>query len=158
MPHCAFSRASAVTVAAASVTAALAATTTASPLVHLTATPALIMGGTGIPTPGQQYMDAAINTYIRPALGGDYDAIATYTPKEGLGTLPGETMSIAESTKAGLPYLEAEIAKYADQRIVVFGYSQSGAMGAVEKNKLAAYAEVVPDAPVPDVAFVLLAC
>ncbi|MGV0991189.1 MAG: PE-PPE domain-containing protein [Mycobacterium sp.] len=128
---------------------------TASPQVQLAATKVLIMGGTGTPTPNQQYMDAAINTYIRPALGeADYEPVAVYTPEEGLGFLPGETMDINHSALAGVPYLEAAIASYPDQPIVVFGYSQSGAMSAYLKNKMAAYADQHPEAPVPDVTFV----
>lgn len=148
-----------ITVAAASAAAVLAVATTAmSPAVQLTATPALILGGTGTPTPGQDYLDAAISKYIAPALGGSYDPVAVYTPEEGLGTLPGETMSIEQSTIAGLPYLDAAIAKYPNQPIVVFGYSQSGAIASLEKKNLAAYAEAHPDAPVPDVTFVWAAC
>lgn len=129
-----------------------------SPEIQLTATPALIMGGTGMPTPPQPYLDAAISDYIVPALGGTYDAVATYTPEEGLGTLPGETMTIQESARAGVAFLEAEMANYPNQPVVVFGYSQSGAVGILVKKKLAAYADAHPDAPVPDVTFVLLGC
>src|SRR6185295_13541906 len=97
-------RVSTATASTAAVMGLAALSTT--PAVQLTATPAIIMGGTGMPTPTQPYTDGAVDAYIQPALGGSYSAVPTYTPEEGLGVLPGETMSILESAKAGIPYLK----------------------------------------------------
>lgn len=144
------------TLATASSAAVLGMAATIVAPTTLAATPAIIMGGTGMPTPTQAYVDGAVNHYITPALGGSYSAVATYTPEEGLGTLPGETMSILESAKAGIPYLKAEMARHPGEPLVIFGYSQSGAIAIQVKKELAAYADANPDEPVPDVTFVVI--
>ena len=42
---------------------------------------ALMMGGTGMPTPSAEWMDSIISEYIDPATGGDYAPVVVTTPE-----------------------------------------------------------------------------
>ena len=42
---------------------------------------ALIMGGTGMPTPGSQWVDSMITDYINPATGNSYNPVVVTTPE-----------------------------------------------------------------------------
>ena len=42
---------------------------------------ALIMGGTGMPTPGSQWVDSMITDYINPATGDSYNPVVVTTPE-----------------------------------------------------------------------------
>ncbi len=42
---------------------------------------ALMMGGTGMPTPSAEWMDSIVNDYIDPATGGNYAPVVVTTPE-----------------------------------------------------------------------------
>ena len=44
-------------------------------------THALMMGGTGMPTPSSEWMDSIISEYIDPATGGHYAPVVVTTPE-----------------------------------------------------------------------------
>lgn len=123
------------------------------------ATNALVMGSSGHPlsTPPdplsyvQQYVSAALNNFITPAVGtGQYNAVALITPEENApyyGTLP-----IAESIMQGIAVLDTclssavcaynpdigSTAPSLTDSFVVYGYSQSAYIALAEKAALAA--------------------
>ena len=42
---------------------------------------ALIMGGTGMPTPGSEWVDSIITDYVNPATGNSYNPVVVTTPE-----------------------------------------------------------------------------
>jgi hypothetical protein len=109
---------------------------------------ALIMGGTGMPTPSQAWRDSIITDYINPATGGDYTPVLVPTPESFAST----------SVPTGLADLQAAIAAQQAAQpgipFVVAGYSQSAMIGVQEKIHLGEVA--ASGQPIPDVTFVLL--
>lgn len=109
---------------------------------------ALMMGGTGMPTPSQAWRDAIITDYINPATGGDYTSVLVPTPESFAST----------SVPTGLANLKdaiaAQLAAQPGRPFVVEGYSQSAMIAVMEKSDLAQLAAA--GQPIPDVTFVLL--
>lgn len=104
---------------------------------------ALIMGGTGMPTPSQAWQDSIIADYINPATGGDYTRVMVPTPASLAST----------SVPVGVANLQAAMAAQ-QSAFVVGGYSQSAMIAVQEKIHLAELAAT--GQPIPDVTFVLL--
>lgn len=106
---------------------------------------ALMMGGTGMPTPSVAWRDAIIADYIDPATGHNYAPVLVPTPESGAST----------SIPTGLADLQAAMAQQetADpgQPYLVEGYSQSSVIAIDEKIQL-----MQAGSPAPDVTFLLL--
>lgn len=106
---------------------------------------ALMMGGTGMPTPSPQWLDTTITDYIDPATGGHYVPVLVATPESASST----------SISTGLADLQAAMAEQqaADpgQPYLVEGYSQSAVISVDEKIQLMQAGQ-----PPPDVTFLLL--
>lgn len=120
------------------------------PQVGLTAT-ALVMGPTGIPTPGQGYLDAVDRIYLDP-LGFSGSTQALYTPEDSGNT--------DEGLAADALYLENAVDERWDggngtlspeDPIWIFGYSQSTAAAALAAEHF--QAEGIPQ---EDLHFVLV--
>lgn len=106
------------------------------------ALPALIMGGTFMPTPNQRWQDAIVTDYIDPATGGVYQPVMVPYPASGAST----------SIPTGLANLQAAMAQQPlDQPYLVSGYSQSAQIAVLEKINL-----MQSDRVPPDVTFFLL--
>jgi hypothetical protein len=105
---------------------------------------ALMMGGTGAPTPSIEWQDRIIAAYVDPATGGNYTPVLVPTPES-------EAYS---STMDGLKDLQAAMTaqetSYPGAPFVVEGYSQSASIAVLEKEELAAEGQR------PDVTFLLL--
>jgi hypothetical protein len=105
---------------------------------------ALMMGGTGAPTPSIEWQDRIVADYIDPATGGNYTPVLVPTPEseaysstmDGLKDLQ-DAMATQEATYPGDPF-------------IVEGYSQSASIAVLEKEDLAAAGQH------PDVTFLLL--
>jgi hypothetical protein len=88
---------------------------------------ALMMGGTGAPTPSIEWQDRIITDYVDPATGGNYSPVLLPTPES-------EAYS---SSFVGLADLQAAMAQQpAGQPYLVEGYSQSASIAVEEKNAL----------------------
>jgi hypothetical protein len=126
----------------------LCAPTALAPLCHADDDPlnALMMGGTGAPTPSIEWQDRIIAAYVDPATGGNYAPVLVPTPES-------EAYS---STGVGLADLQQAMAQQATdfpgQPYLVEGYSQSASIAVLEKEYLSTLA---PDQR-PDVSFLLL--
>src|SRR5689334_10157859 len=86
---------------------------------------ALIMDGTGVPTPAPSYVDAVENLYLVPNGYGAYTPQALTTPEQaypitGITSLPVDT-SVAQGTTILDSAVRQQIA--AGNHVVVFGYS-----------------------------------
>ena len=91
---------------------------------------ALMMGGSGMPTPSEFWRDTIIADYINPATGGNYTSVLVPTP-ESLSTT---------SNSEGLLDLQTAMANqealYPGEHFLVEGYSQSAAITIDEKIQL----------------------
>jgi hypothetical protein len=107
---------------------------------------ALMMGGTGMPTPSTEWMDSIISEYIDPATGGSYTPVVVTTPANlpvDLSVANGLTdlqaaMLTQQAADPGAPY-------------VIEGYSMSALIGVDEEEDLAAMADhgqQIPDVTV----------
>lgn len=108
---------------------------------------ALLLGGTGIPQPGERYLDAADTLYLQPH-GFTGDLVSLWTPENISST------SHAVGEQILYNAIMAQIADGgvdAEHPVVVFGYSQSASIAADVMTRLA-------DAQVSDdlVRFVLI--
>lgn len=112
-------------------TALLALTSTISTTVRLLSN-AYVMDGTTFPTPSPGFVQAAINGFIVPTVGGSYTGIALTTPEQIVG--------INQSVRTGLADLQAAMAQQHQtdpgQPYVVFGYAQSAVIENLEKAEL----------------------
>jgi hypothetical protein len=125
------------------------------PAVAFGADTALILGGSGIPTPPQSYVDAVDNLYLVPHGYGAYTPQALTTPEQwypvtGVTSLPIDT-SIAQGTTILDNAINQQIA--AGNHVVVFGYSQGSAVASQEAAQLASSAH--PPSP-KQLSFVLV--
>jgi hypothetical protein len=103
---------------------------------------ALMMGGSGMPTPSEFWQDGIIADYIDPATDGNYTPLLVPTPESF------DSTSIA----TGLADLQAAMGEQpADTPYLVEGYSQSAVIAVDEENQLIQSGQ----AP-PDVTFLLL--
>jgi hypothetical protein len=107
---------------------------------------ALMMGGTGAPTPSIEWQDRIVAAYVDPATGGNYTPVLVPTPES-------EAYS---STTDGLADLQHAMAQQATdfpgQPYLVEGYSQSASIAVLEKEDLA----LIDADQRPDVTFLLL--
>src|SRR6202012_5413658 len=102
---------------------------------------ALMMGGTGMPTPSEFWQDTIIADYIDPATGANYTPVLVPTP-ESLATT---------SVPVGLADLQAAMdLQPAGQPYLVEGYSQSAQIAIDEKIQL------MQTGQHPDVTFLVL--
>lgn len=109
---------------------------------------ALMMGGTGMPTPSQAWRDAIITDYINPATGGDYTSVMVATPESFASqSVPDGLADLQEA-------IDAQLAAHPDDPFVVSGYSQSAMIAIMGKAHLAELAAA--GQPLPDITFVLL--
>jgi hypothetical protein len=107
---------------------------------------ALMMGGTGMPTPSMEWVDSLISEYIDPATGGNYAPVVVTTP---------EALPVDRTVAEGLTDLQAAMTQQqlADPGApyVIEGYSQSALIAVDEERDLAAMAangQQVPDVTV----------
>jgi hypothetical protein len=98
---------------------------------------ALMMGGSGMPTPSEFWQDAIITDYIDPATGGNYTPVLVPTPESFAST----------SVPTGLADLQAAMGQQAaDQPYLVEGYSQSAVIAIDEEIQLMQSGQAPPDA------------
>lgn len=149
--------AGAVVVAAASVLSSTLASTlkTVAAEVALLADDgvSLIMGGSGTPIPGEDYIDSLVDKYLEPN-GYDFDPQGLFTP-EGLYPFTGvKNLPLDTSVDQGTTILDKTIADQPDDGdTAVLGYSQSAVISSLEMENLAD-ADDAPDTD--DLSFVLL--
>ncbi|WP_101948209.1 PE-PPE domain-containing protein [Mycobacterium sp. 3519A] len=126
-----------------------AAFTSALSLAASTAT-VLIMGGTGTPDPDAEpgYVPNVLNYYVltnTPCTDPTVDCVplAVVTPETAWPLYGGlSALTWKDSINQGVEDLDAEVQPRlatlsADNRLVIFGYSQSGAIVSIEKQRLA---------------------
>jgi PE-PPE domain len=91
---------------------------------------ALMMGGSGMPTPSEFWQDTIITDYIDPATGGNYTPVLVPTPESFSST----------SVSTGLADLQAAIAAQQlndpGDPFLVEGYSQSAVITVDEEDQL----------------------
>ena len=98
---------------------------------------ALMMGGSGMPTPSDFWQDTIITDYIDPATDGNYTPLLVPTPESFSST----------SVSDGLADLQAAMgAQPADQPYLVEGYSQSAVIAIDEELQLLQSGQAPPDA------------
>jgi hypothetical protein len=111
----------------------LAIASTMASAVTFAATVALIMGGTGNPTPDPVYVDAVDSKYIQPAYPG-YAPTPQFTPEQFWPVTGLTAMTFNKAVAQGVGLLDSAIKSYTidpvtglakDNQLVVFGYSQS---------------------------------
>jgi hypothetical protein len=117
---------------------------------------AIVFGGSGIPIPHQNYIDAVNERYIQPDHPG-FTPQALFTP-EGLQPFTGvKDLPLDKSMAEGLTLLDAALKQQLDagHDVVLYGYSQSASIDTLEeRNLLDLPADERPD---PDqLSFVLL--
>jgi len=105
---------------------------------------ALMMGGSGMPTPSEFWQDTIIADYIDPATGGDYTPVLVPTPESFAST--SMTDGLADLQAA----IAAQQASNPGQPFLVEGYSQSASIAVDEKLDLMAAGQH------PDLTFLLL--
>ena len=117
---------------------------------------ALVFGGTVVPTPPEQYVDAADTLYLQP-LGFTGTAQSSYTP-EGSSALDPNTLgygtSLGQDQQIMVSDIESQIAAGGvspENPVVVFGYSQSSEASSLLMPQLQA-----DGVPSDDVHFVLV--
>jgi hypothetical protein len=98
---------------------------------------ALIMGGTGNPTPSAQYVQEVYQTFVLPNYPG-YSAQGLYTPEQ-LWPLTGlNSQSFGQSVQEGIAILNNAIMTHtaAGNQLLVVGYSQSATIATMEMRYL----------------------
>jgi hypothetical protein len=102
---------------------------------------ALMMGGTGMPTPSEFWQDTLITDYIDPATGANYTPVMVPTPESFASTSPPTDLADLQAAMGEQP---------PDQPYLVEGYSQSASIAVLEKMLLDQAGQH------PDVTFLLL--
>lgn len=118
---------------------------------------ALIMGGTGRPTPDLQYMTSIEQTYLAQNYSG-YTLVSLQTPEQFWPATGINDMTFGRSVYTGFATLNSAILTQTTQgnKVVVVGYSQSATIASLEMR----YLQALPAALRPDsnlLNFVLLA-
>jgi hypothetical protein len=115
----------------------------------LAASTALIMGGTGTPNPDQEpgYMENVTSYYIYPYTSCtaviNCETVSVFTPETAWPLYGGlSALTWQDSILEGVELLDDEVqprlaALGPDDHLVIFGYSQSGAIVSIEKQRLA---------------------
>ncbi|WP_158240327.1 PE-PPE domain-containing protein [Mycobacterium hubeiense] len=138
-------------------TVVLALASTMTTIVTLAATTALIMGGTGMKTPSQGFMDLVNDTYL--GLDTAVDRLQWVQTPEHFWPATGlSDMTFDASVAKGVLRLDNDIRATPGTKVVV-GYSQSGRIAAIEKRNLNYLREQgAAGVPSPDeLSFLLLA-
>ena len=105
----------------------------------------LILGGTGNPTPSEQYLMNANNLFIRST----NQLQALFTPEEGYPFTGVKSLTFDNSINIGLRILDDAITTQLQSptdTLTVFGYSQSAIIASLEMQKLAALGAGAPSA------------
>ena len=110
---------------------------------------ALIMGGSGVPTPTQQYADTAADLYLQPNGFGSTTEVLT-TPELFVNREWSETQGAADLIEA-IQRAIADGSVSADHPLYAFGYSQSSALSGLSMQQLAS-----AGVPANDLHFVLV--
>ena len=110
---------------------------------------ALIMGGSGVPTPTQQYADTAADLYLQPNGFGSTTEVLT-TPELFVNREWSETQGAADLIEA-IQRAIADGSVSADNPLYAFGYSQSSALSGLSMQQLAS-----AGVPANDLHFVLV--
>lgn len=98
---------------------------------------ALMMGGSGMPTPSEFWQDTIITDYIDPATGANYTPVLVPTPESFAST----------SVPTGLADLQAAMGQQpADTPYLVEGYSQSAVITIDDELQLIQSGQTPPDA------------
>ncbi|MEE3066174.1 MAG: PE-PPE domain-containing protein [Actinomycetota bacterium] len=118
---------------------------------------ALIMGGTGNPSPDLQYMTSIEQTYLAQNYSG-YTLVSLHTPEEFWPVTGINDTTFGRSVYTGFATLNSAILSQTSQgnKVVVVGYSQSATIASLEMR----YLQALPAALRPDsnlLNFVLLA-
>jgi hypothetical protein len=114
----------------------------------LAASTALIMGGTGTPNPDQEsgYMENVANYYIYPntsCMAVNCETVSVFTPESAWPLYGGlSALTWRDSVLEGVELIDEQVqprlaALGPDDHLVIFGYSQSGAIVSIEKQRLA---------------------
>jgi hypothetical protein len=109
---------------------------------------ALIMGGTGNPTPSAQYVQEVYQTFVLPNYPG-YSAQGLYTPEQ-LWPLTGfNSQSFGQSVREGIAILNNAIMTHsaAGDQLLVVGYSQSATIATMEMRYLNALPAALRPSP-----------
>jgi hypothetical protein len=122
---------------------------------------ALIIGGSGTPIPGDEYIDNVFDRYIVPNFGEDFDPKGLFTP-EGLYPFTGvKNLPLDTSVDQGVTILHQSLtdpdgtASGVDaDNVAVLGYSQSAVIASLEMEKLADMGDEAPDKD--DLSFALI--
>ncbi|MEE6139626.1 PE-PPE domain-containing protein [Mycobacterium sp. 050128] len=118
---------------------------------------ALIMGGTGNPTPDLHYMTSIEQTYLAQNYSG-YTLVSLHTPEQFWPVTGINDTTFGRSVYSGFATLNSAILTQTSQgnKVVVVGYSQSATIASLEMR----YLQTLPAALRPDsnlLNFVLLA-
>jgi hypothetical protein len=105
---------------------------------------ALMMGGSGMPTPSEFWQNTIIADYIDPATGGNYTPVLVPTPESFAST--SQPVGLADLQAA----ITAQQASEPGQPFLVEGYSQSASIAVDEKLDLMQAGQH------PDLTFLLL--
>jgi hypothetical protein len=107
------------------------------------------MGGSGVPTPTQQYADTAADLYLQPNGFGSTTEVLT-TPELFVNREWSETQGAADLIEA-IQRAIADGSVSADNPLYAFGYSQSSALSGLSMQQLAS-----AGVPANDLHFVLV--
>ena len=107
------------------------------------------MGGSGVPTPTQQYADTAADLYLQPNGFGSTTEVLT-TPELFVNREWSETQGAADLIEA-IQRAIADGSVSADHPLYAFGYSQSSALSGLSMQQLAS-----AGVPANDLHFVLV--
>jgi hypothetical protein len=116
---------------------------------------ALILGGTGLPTPPQSYVDAVESLYLVPNGYGGYTPQVVTTPEQAYPITGANSLTAANSADQGATILTNAVNQQiaAGNKVVVVGYSQGASVATLSAAQLAASS----NPPSPDqLSFVLL--
>lgn len=91
---------------------------------------ALMMGGSGMPTPGAAWRGAIIADYVEPATGHEYTPVLVPTPESFASTSVADGLAALQTAMAG------QQTDHPDQPFLVEGYSQSAVIAIDEKIRL----------------------
>lgn len=135
-----------------------------SPPVSLVAAQSLIMTGSGMPEVTPEWMNFVAGNFIAPTAGDGFVNIPVTTPAEFWPFTGSGSLTLDVSTRLGSEILDAglqavieanRVSGHPGDPIVVFGYSQSAWIAAVEKQILAT--RVAAGEILPPIDFVMLA-
>lgn len=108
----------------------------------------LILGGTGNPTPGPDYVTNANDLFIRATNLATVKPL--FTPEEGYPLTGVKSLTFDKSISVGLDVLDnvimQQVPPSSTNTLTVFGYSQSAIIASLEMQKLASLGPAAPHA------------